>query len=122
MHERSLIHALLRQVDSIRCQHDAVSVTEVRVEVGPLSGVEPLLLATAFEQLAPRNNAAGAKLFIDEVRLLAKCNSCNREFEVEDFVFLCPMCGGGVRVVRGDELQLVSVSLQSREPTQEMAS
>jgi hydrogenase nickel incorporation protein HypA/HybF len=111
MHERSLVKSLLRQVDAIRRQHDANHVSEVRVEVGPLSGVEPLLLAAAFEQLAAESAVAGAKLVIDEVALLADCRPCGREFELGNFDFRCPTCRGNVRVTRGDELLLVSVSL-----------
>ena len=111
MHERSLVKALLKQVEEIRRQHDAEHVTEVRVEVGPLSGVEPLLLATAFDQLTPESPAAAANLVIDDVALLAECTSCGCEFAVSHFVFRCPTCGGNVRVTRGDQLQLVSVSL-----------
>ena len=122
MHERSLINALLRQVEKLRRDHGAGSVSEVRVEVGPLSGVEPLLLATAFEQLASASNLSDAKLVIDEVPLRAVCKFCDREFEVQGFVFRCPACGQNVRVIRGDEFQLVSVSLQEAERTQELAS
>lgn len=122
MHEQSLVRALLKQVDEIRREHDAEQVTEVRVEVGPLSGVEPMLLAAAFEQLAPESTAAGAKLMIDEVALIAKCTSCDYEFEVSDFVFRCPTCGENVRVIHGDEFQLVSASLRSGEPTEELVS
>ena len=113
MHEQSLVRALLKQVEEIRREHDAEHVTEVYVEVGPLSGVEPLLLATAFEQLSPKSSVTGAKLVIDEVALLAQCDSCSCEFEVSDFVFRCPTCGGNVRVLRGDAFQLASVSLKS---------
>jgi hydrogenase nickel incorporation protein HypA/HybF len=122
MHERSLVKTLLKQVDAVRQQHEAEHVTEVRVEVGPLSGVEPLLLATAFAQLATDSTLAGAKLVIDEVALLAECKPCGREFEVHDFVFRCPICRGNVHVTRGDEFQLVSVSLELFQPTQELAS
>lgn len=122
MHEQSLTNALLTQVDAIRRRHNAERVTEVRVEVGPLSGVEPLLLATAFEQLAPQSSAAGSRLVIDEVALLAECQPCGREFEVQNFVFRCPTCGGNTRAIRGDEFQLVSVSLQSSDDFEEAAS
>jgi hydrogenase nickel incorporation protein HypA/HybF len=120
MHEQSLVRSLLRQAESIRRQHDAEYITEVRVAVGPMSGVEPLLLASAFELLTAETNLAGARLVIDEVALLARCESCRCEFEVNDFVFRCRQCGGNVTVIRGDELQLVSVSLQSCEPAREM--
>ena len=122
MHEQSLVRALLKQVEAVRLQHDGRTVSEVRVEMGPLSGVEPLLLATAFEQLVPQSPAAGAALVIDEVALWAECTSCSREFEVRDFVFRCPTCGGSVKVTRGDEFQLVSVSLKSSDSPQELLS
>ena len=122
MHEQSLIRTLLKQVEEIRRQHDAEQVVEVRVEVGPLSGVEPLLLESAFEQLVPDSMAVGARLVIDEVSLLARCASCDCDFEVDDFVFRCHQCGGNVRVVRGDELQLVSVSLRNGAPAGESVS
>ena len=122
MHEQSLVNALLRQVEQVRRQHGGGRVTEVRVELGPLAGVEPLLLVSAFEQLAPGTSAAEATLVIDEVALTAECTSCLCEFEVKDFDFRCPGCGGNVRVIRGDAFQLVSVSLQETEPSQELAS
>ena len=122
MHERSLVRALLKQVERIRRQHDAARVSEVRVEVGPLAGVEPLLLATAFEQLTGSGSLRDARLVIDEVTLLGECRSCSHVFELNDFVFRCPRCGHNVRVTRGDEFQLVSVSLQTGEPAEESVS
>ncbi len=122
MHEQSLTKSLLRQVDEIRRRHGSPRVSEVRVEVGPLSGVEPLLLASAFEQLAPEGAAAGATLVIDEVALLARCKQCRHKFEVVDFVFRCPQCGGNCQVTDGDTIQLVSVSLVCGAETQETVS
>ncbi len=122
MHERSLVIALLTQVEEIRRQHGDAQVSEVRVEVGPLAGVEPILLASAFDLLAPESMAAGAQLVIDEVPLLAECDACGREFEVHNFVFRCPTCAGNVRTTRGDALQLVSVSLHTSDPTEEPVS
>ncbi|MBC8351141.1 MAG: hydrogenase maturation nickel metallochaperone HypA [Planctomycetes bacterium] len=102
---------LLRQVDSIRCEHNADRVTEVRVEVGPLSGVEPMLLSSAFALLASEQTVAGARLVIDKVPLLAHCEACDKEFEVNGFVFRCPTCRGNVKTISGDEFHLLSVSL-----------
>lgn len=110
MHEQSLVRNLLKQVAEICCQHAAQRVSEVRVELGPLSGVEPLLLASAFELLKPDTPAANAKLVIDEVRLLAECETCHNQFEIGDYVFRCPTCDGNVKIICGDEFFLVSVS------------
>ncbi len=116
MHEQSLMRTLLQQVEMIRLENKAERVTEVRVEVGPLSGVEPMLLTSAFAQLASEQTVIGARFVIDEVPLLASCESCDNEFEISDFVFRCPECHGNVKTISGDEFQLVSVSLfETRE-------
>lgn len=122
MHERSLVRELLRQVDAIRLQHEAERVSEVRVRVGPLSGVEPLLLASAFEELVADSRAAGASLVIDEVPLLAVCKLCDRQMEVTDFVFRCRNCDGNVHVTQGDEFELISVSLSESVAAEEAVS
>jgi hydrogenase nickel incorporation protein HypA/HybF len=112
MHEYSLIRALLRQVREIARQHAATAVTEVAVSTGPLSGVEPLLLASAFEHLAA-DDMPGARLTIDEVPLIIACEECRRETSLMSIQFRCPGCGGGrTRVVGGEEVVLRHVALQ----------
>ena len=50
MHEASLARALLNQVAQIARDRQGQAVLEVIVQVGPLSGVEPLLLVEAFSR------------------------------------------------------------------------
>lgn len=119
MHEQSLVRALLRQVDAICHEQNAQRVTEVRVEVGPLSGVEPMLLVSAFDHLKKLTTSAEARLVMDEVSLLAECRQCDLVFDMNDFVFRCPECGGNIILARGDTVQLVSVSVQCSGATQE---
>jgi hydrogenase nickel incorporation protein HypA/HybF len=102
MHEASLVRSLLNQ------EHGGGSVGEIRIEIGPLSGVEPLLVASAFRQLATETGLSAARLLIDEIPLVARCPVCG-EFEVRAFCFRCPKCESSqVTVVRGDELRIVS--------------
>jgi len=115
MHEQSLVRSLLKQVETLRCEYDGGYVSEVRVEKGPLSGVESFLLSGAFELLSKGTAAEDAILVIDEVPLMAKCKLCSRDFEINNFVFRCPVCSGNVKVTRGDEFHLISVSF-SEEP------
>jgi hydrogenase nickel incorporation protein HypA/HybF len=53
MHETSLVRNLFEQVRRISAQHPGTQVGKVEIEVGPLSGIEPLLFESAFQQLAP---------------------------------------------------------------------
>ncbi len=105
MHEVSLVRSLLEQVDRIVASQGGRAAVEVRVEVGPLSGVEPLLVKAAFTQLA-----GDETLVIDEVPLTAQCDSCHAEFELENFRFVCPDCDSReTSIVRGDAFRLMSV-------------
>ena len=117
MHEHSLVRALLEQVDRLSADHGGNSVREVRVQLGPLSGVEPLLVSSAFERLKQGTSAADAQLVIDNVLLAAVCCACGQESEIDDYCFRCCHCGHDeVRVVRGDGFCLESVTVDSPEP------
>ena len=113
MHEASLVRTLLRKVTDLLAEHQGDSVETIIVELGPLSGVEPLLVQSAFDQLVSQSPLAGAQLMINEIPLEAKCRECQALFEVESFRFLCPTCGAtNVQVVRGDEFRLLSITIQ----------
>ncbi|HEV3021530.1 MAG TPA: hydrogenase maturation nickel metallochaperone HypA [Pirellulales bacterium] len=113
MHEASLVRTLIEQVDRLASEHAATAVDEVRVRIGPLSGVEPYLVAAAFERFAP----AGATLVIDEVPLTARCRGCGESFEVESFRFRCPRCDSAdVEVIEGDGFMLESITIRRVEP------
>lgn len=113
MHEASLVRTLLHRVTDLLAEHHGGYVETIIVELGPLSGVEPLLVQSAFDQLVSQSPLAGAQLTINEIPLEAKCGQCQAGFEVESFRFLCPMCGAtNVQVVRGDEFRLLSITIQ----------
>jgi hydrogenase nickel incorporation protein HypA/HybF len=121
MHEVSLVKALLRQVGQLAAENRAASIEEIRVETGPLAGVEPLLLHSAFERIAPQTIAAAARLVIQDVPLEGRCQVCERQFEILSFQFLCPVCNShNVEVTRGDALVLESVTISQRVPSETM--
>lgn len=107
MHERSLVRSLLRQVEQIAAEHHAEQVTEVTVEIGPLSGVEIELVRSAFDQLAGE-----MRLIIIEAALQIQCLQCDQVSELPGFVFRCRHCDSGrVKVIAGDDFRLVSLTL-----------
>ena len=120
MHEVSLVRSLLRQAAEIAAQQGETMIEEIRIEIGPLAGVEPLLVRSAFEQLVTETAAAGttyagARLVVDDVPLQMLCRACREEFLLEGFRCECPGCGSrAVQVLRGDELQLVSITVRER--------
>ncbi len=112
MHELSLVRNLIKQVESIVAAEGGNAI-EIEVAIGPLSGVEPLLVQSAFEQLAPASQVGGARLRIDQPELRARCRECQQEFAVEGFLFQCPACQGRmVDVTSGDDFRLMGISVE----------
>jgi len=112
MHELSLMRSLLSQVDKIRSEHGGLEVDEIHVEVGPLSGVEPALFRSAFEQTAADYEMSDAQIIIGEVPLTAHCRTCGL-VAVEPVRIRCPTCGNDdVQIAGGDEVRLQSVTIR----------
>jgi hydrogenase nickel incorporation protein HypA/HybF len=112
MHERSLVTALLRRAREEADRNALGPVRSVRVDVGAFCGVEPALVTSAFEELAPRLLGPDAALELRVTALRARCCSCDLEFPVERFRFSCPECGGGADAIAGEEFRLVSITAE----------
>lgn len=116
MHEQSLVAALLKQVTGIAADHGGADVTEIEVEIGPLSGVEPLLVESAFERLVPQTAFSETRLVVRCIPLQGVCRTCDRDFAAPELRFDCPLCGARhIRIVRGEEFRLMSVTLEDGE-------
>ncbi|QDT43829.1 Hydrogenase/urease nickel incorporation protein HypA [Gimesia alba] len=123
MHERSLVQRLLHQVQQIVAEDGGGRVTEIRVQVGDLSGVEPLLFQAAFEEMVSDLFSSECQLALDIVPVMAVCDDCGQQFEIVDFQFQCPACPtGAVQVIQGDEVKLISINVSSDNPVEGVAS
>ena len=112
MHELAVCQGLLRQVEAIAREHGADRVTRIVVRIGPLSGVEPDLLAGAFPLAATDTRAARAELVIERLPVRVHCNTCGAETEATPNRLLCGACGDWhTRLIGGDEMLLASVEL-----------
>ncbi len=113
MHELSVCQALLRQVAVIAADRGARVVQRITIEVGPLSGVEPALLASAFTVLRAGGCAAEADLLIESAAVAIACMTCGKHSQTPPNRLVCAACGGlRTRIVAGDELRLRRVELQ----------
>jgi hydrogenase nickel incorporation protein HypA/HybF len=113
MHERSLVRALLRQVEKLASEHPGSHVLTVRVRIGEFSGVDADLLAIAYEDMARNTLLRDAVLDMERVQLKGLCDQCGNQFRIDRFRFQCDKCGSaGVSLCGGEELQLDSVTLE----------
>ena len=113
MHELSVCQALLGQVAEIAKKRGASAVERITIEVGPLSGIEPALLASAFSILRAGGCAAQAQLSIESTMVSVDCAGCGARSPAEPNRLVCAVCGGvRTRIIAGDELRLRRVELR----------
>ncbi|WP_020653158.1 hydrogenase maturation nickel metallochaperone HypA/HybF [Massilia niastensis] len=112
MHEVSICEALLAQVARLAVQHGATGVSTITLRLGPLSGVEPALLRTAYNQCRAGTCAQDADLVIVTVPVRITCQACAATGEATIERLACGTCGSAdTRLVGGDEMLCESVDL-----------
>jgi hydrogenase nickel incorporation protein HypA/HybF len=104
---------LLAQLAEIAERHGASAVERVTIEVGPLSGIEPELLARAFTILRGGGCAAQALLSIESTTVSISCLGCGAGSAAEPNRLVCAICGSfRTRIIAGDELRLRHLELR----------
>lgn len=112
MHELSVCQGMLGQIEAIARSHRASGVRRIRVQVGPLSGIEPRLLEQAFPLARAGTVAEHAELVIESLPVRVHCDTCDSDSDAAPNRLLCGTCGDWhTRLVSGDELLLASVEL-----------
>lgn len=113
MHEFSLATEVIKLAESEAEKAHAVSVQEISIEVGSLSGVEADAFETALGLLI-----RGSVLHSSEIKILktsgkGRCNSCDKEFEMLHRMVSCPKCGAFPSVVSGgSEFRILSLIIE----------
>jgi len=116
MHELSICRALIAQVEGI-ARDRAGRVTAVHVGIGPLSGVEARLLASAYPLAAAGSAVEGSNLEIETAPVRVRCRTCGAEGAAAPNRLLCPACGDWrTELMSGDEMLLLRVELEIDDP------
>jgi hydrogenase nickel incorporation protein HypA/HybF len=114
VHELAVAQALVEQVDAVIDQHHASSASAIRVRIGPLAGVVPELLATAFPLAAAGSRMEHAQLEFTQAPIQVHCQTCGAETEAAMNRLVCGDCGDWhTQLISGDELLLESVELET---------
>src|SRR5271165_357091 len=111
MHELVLSKSIVDLVVESACREGMHEITQVVVEVGIASGVEPDALRFCFDIVAADTLAQGAELAIETVTLQARCRNCTSDFEPPRLISPCPHCGShALHLLRGRELRVKSLA------------
>lgn len=116
MHELAICQALIDEVTAVANFNRAISVTDVYVSLGPLSGVEGELMQSAFPVAAAGTIANDAALHLQELPVRVACSECGAESEVSANRLVCTACGNWrTELLSGDELLLQRVAMQTEQ-------
>jgi hydrogenase nickel incorporation protein HypA/HybF len=116
VHEFAVCQGLMGQVEEIAQREQAERVTRIKLQIGPLSGVEPQLLATPSRSRRPAALPSSAALEIDSQPVRVRCLSCGAESDATPNKLVCRQCGDfRTQLISGDEMLLLSVELERRE-------
>lgn len=114
MHELSIALSIL-DVASEEANRRGLDVTCVHVKVGPLSGVVPQALESAWELARQSYDSplASAQLAIEQTPLIAYCPTCDEDQTLASPQMLCcPACATPTpRIVSGRELDVVALEV-----------
>ena len=111
MHEYSIGQALMDRIEIEASARGATAVHRVRLTVGEVSGIEPELLASAFEILRERTICQHAVLDISRIPARWACPTCTTAIQAGG-VLRCPACGEAARLVGGDEIVLAQLVME----------
>lgn len=96
MHELQVTERILDVVLKHAAGHDVSRIVTIHLKVGELSDLEDEWLQRYFDYLSKDTLAENARLAIERVPIVMRCEACTREFELsrEDLrEALCPDCG-----------------------------
>lgn len=111
MHEWSIVEALLARVDEEVRAQGASRVHRLRVRLGALSGVEPTLLASAYEIFRAGTACADAPLDLVTGGARWRCRWCEVDVPV-DGGLECPRCRDRAGLAAADEIVLERIEME----------
>jgi hydrogenase nickel incorporation protein HypA/HybF len=124
MHELSIAMSLVDAACEEAERLGNVQVETLHLRLGALSGVVREALEFSFDLATEDTAIAGARLAVEEVPVVVLCPTCGVERELPSLQsFRCPVCGAETPdVVRGRELELVSMEVTDRAEVVEDAA
>ena len=113
MHEFSLATEVIRLAEREAEKAVAISIQEITIEVGDLSGVEADAFETALSLLSGDSVLASSKIRILRTPGKGKCNACDYEFEMNQRMATCPKCKAFPSEVHGgQEFRVLSLEIE----------
>ncbi len=115
MHELSIALGILDVASEEVRRRGCGRVMAIHVRIGPLSGIVPAALRSAYELAREGSEMPSADLVVEEISLEAFCPRCAASCTpVSASDLCCPSCGSPTpKVTRGTELEVTALEVES---------
>ncbi len=113
MHELAIAESIVKFVLEEAEKRHFPKIISINVRIGILTEIVPDSLQFGFETITKESPLQGANLNIVSVPIKAVCLECKNEFEVVDFLFVCPKCSSGnIKVLQGNEIEITGIEIE----------
>jgi hydrogenase nickel incorporation protein HypA/HybF len=115
MHEISLVRNIFRTLEDQFPAEELARLKMIRLRVGMLSNVEPILMQNALEAVTATEQTAhqSVKLEIETVPIRIYCEDCQCDTLIQNYRFRCGSCDQpNKNVVSGTELLISGVEFE----------
>jgi len=113
MHELAITQNMLDLVLKKAEEAGAKEVKRINLVIGEMTGVVEECVQFYFGFLSQGTIAEGAALSFQPVATQARCRLCDKLFELKEFDWACPHCGGKeMEIVAGKELFVESIEVE----------
>jgi len=107
MHELSLLENVREILEEHAVNQNFTKVTQVTLEIGKLSCVEPEALRFGFDVVMKGSLAENAELFITELNGLGFCQQCRQQGIILTLYDPCVHCGNPITdIIQGSEMKI----------------
>jgi hydrogenase nickel incorporation protein HypA/HybF len=117
VHELTVALRICQALETELADEPDLVATEVKVQVGALSGIVPAALQFAWSHAVAESHLLdGSRLEIDWIDASGRCPRCDLIRVVTNLQsFRCPVCDAPIEeVTGGDELDILSVDVRAR--------
>lgn len=112
VHELSITQSILNISLQAAAEQHASRIREIRLRMGPFSGVVPECVQMYLDVLAKGTPAEDAKIKVTTVPLKVLCRDCGREGEIDRAHIACPYCGSlRLKRLSGNEFMVESLEV-----------
>ena len=113
MHELSLVMEVIDLVSKEAGKSKILSILELEIEVGYLSGVDADAFQSALEMMVQGTLLENSRLAIIRTPATGRCKPCDLEFTMQERLAVCPACQAfPSEISGGQEFRVLSLLVE----------